>query len=165
MMIRLLGVSALAVVLGGVLVMIAGQLGMLSGSAPSDLGVRDGKLKPPSRTRNSVSSQADSHAGTGATADYARIAPLAARDPVAAMQRLRGVLERRPDARVVHARSDYLHVEFRTRWMGFVDDAEFWASPGERVIHVRSGSRLGRSDFGVNRSRIEEIRMKLAETE
>ena len=48
------------------------------------------------------------------------------------------------------------------RWLGFVDDAEFWADPANRVIQVRSASRLGSSDLGVNRARIERIRAALA---
>jgi uncharacterized protein (DUF1499 family) len=42
--------------------------------------------------------------------------------------------------------------------MGFVDDVEFLADRASGVVHVRSASRLGRRDFGVNRARIEELR-------
>jgi uncharacterized protein (DUF1499 family) len=143
--------------------LLAGQLGWLSGRAPADLGVRDGRLKAPSNTPNSVSSQADLHAGTAALVDYARIAPLAGgHDPAATLRRLRAVIEAVPGARVVEAHPDYLYVQFATRWLGFVDDAEFFASPAEGVIHVRSASRLGRRDFGVNRQRIEQLRAALA---
>jgi uncharacterized protein (DUF1499 family) len=47
-----------------------------------------------------------------------------------------------------------------TRWLKFVDDTEFWLSPAESVIHVRSASRVGRKDFGVNRARVEAIRAR-----
>jgi uncharacterized protein (DUF1499 family) len=144
------------------LLLIAGQAGWLSGRAPSDLGVRSGRLKAPAATPNSISSQADLHAGSGALVDYARIAPIAATDTAATMQRLRAVIERMPGARIVEARPDYLYAQFTTRWLKFVDDAEFWASPAEGVIHVRSASRLGRKDFGVNRARIERIRAELS---
>jgi uncharacterized protein (DUF1499 family) len=50
-----------------------------------------------------------------------------------------------------------------TRLMRFVDDAEFYLDEKAGVIHVRSASRLGSSDFGVNRARIESIRAKLAQ--
>ena len=46
--------------------------------------------------------------------------------------------------------------------MRFVDDVEFWADPASGVVHVRSASRVGRKDFGVNRARIEAIRGRLA---
>ena len=57
--------------------------------------------------------------------------------------------------------STYLHAEFRTRWLGFIDDVEFLLSTSEDVIHVRSASRVGFWDLGVNRRRIETIRRKL----
>jgi uncharacterized protein (DUF1499 family) len=147
------------------LLLLAGQAGWLSGRAPTGLGVRDGRLKAPSPTPNSVSSQADLYAGAGALVDYARIAPLAGGgDLGAAMARLRAAIEATPGARIVEARPDYLYVQFTTRWLKFVDDAEFWASPAEGVIHVRSASRLGRDDFGVNRARIERLRAAAAKT-
>jgi uncharacterized protein (DUF1499 family) len=159
--------TALAVVailaLLAALLLVAGQAGWLSGRKPSDLGVRDGRLKPPSRTPNSVSSQAQLHAGSDALVEYAQIDPLAGGGDLAAtMARLRSVLEAMPGARIAESRPDYLYVQFTTRWLKFVDDAEFWASPAEGVIHVRSASRLGRRDFGVNRRRIEELRALLA---
>jgi len=53
---------------------------------------------------------------------------------------------------------DYLHVEFRTRLMRFVDDVEFYLDDAAHLIHFRSASRMGHSDVGVNRKRMEEIR-------
>ena len=67
-----------------------------------------------------------------------------------------------PGAKVVESRDDYLYVQFSTRLMKFVDDAEFWFDPAAGVVQVRSASRLGRKDFGVNRERIESIRQALA---
>lgn len=154
--------AAVVVAAMALLLLLAGQAGWLSGRAPSDLGVRDGRLKAPSPTPNSVSSQADLHVSSDALVEYARIAPLAAADTAATMARLRGIVERMPGARIVEARPDYLYVQFTTRWLQFVDDAEFWASPAEGVVHVRSASRLGRRDFGVNRARIERIRATLS---
>lgn len=146
---------ALALVVLGFL---AGQLGLLASREPNDLGVRDGRLKPPSRTPNSVSSQAHLYPDAPQK-DYAAIAPLPlAGDPAAAIARLRRIVESMPGARVVGARSDYLYAQFTTRWLKFVDDVEFWASAAEGVIHVRSASRVGRKDFGVNRKRVEAIR-------
>ncbi len=157
--------SLVTVALLAVLLLLAGQAGWLSGRAPADLGVRDGRLKPPSRTPNSVSSQADLHAGSGANVDYARIAPLpGGGDLTATMARLRLAIEAMPGARIVEARPDYLYVQFSTRWLKFVDDAEFWASPSEGVIHLRSASRVGRGDLGANRARIEHLRAALATT-
>jgi uncharacterized protein (DUF1499 family) len=95
-------------------------------------------------------------------AAYAKIEPLRfTGDTAIAMNRLHDVIESWPGARIVENRPDYLYATFETRWLRFVDDAEFLLDPGARVIHVRSASRLGRKDFGVNRARVEALRRKL----
>jgi uncharacterized protein (DUF1499 family) len=145
----------------GALAVAAGQVGLLQGTPPSTLGVRDGRLAAPSTTPNSVSSQADLWPGHPQAA-YARIAPLPAKGDVAAtMTRLRSVVAAMPGAEIVEVRPDYLYARFTTRWLRFVDDAEFWFDPAAGVVHGRSASRLGREDFGVNRARIEEIRARV----
>lgn len=161
-MLRILS-GALVLVAGLVaLVLVAARLGAFSGREPADLGVRDGRLKPPSATPNSVSSQAALYPDHPQRA-YASIAPLPLRgDAVAPLAALRRVVEAMDGASIAEARDDYLRVRFRTRWMGFVDDAEFWFDPAAGVIQVRSASRLGRGDLGVNRARIEAIRARLA---
>ena len=153
----LLGVAAL-----GLLVLLAAQLGAFGGTPPNELGVRDGRLKPPSKTPNSVSSQADMWAQHPMRGD-ARIAPLALQGSGAqTMAKLRRIVEAMPGAQVVQSRDDYLYVQFTTRWMKFIDDAEFWFDPNAGVVQLRSASRVGRKDFGVNRARIEAIRQALA---
>lgn len=145
-----------------VLVLIAGRLGLLSGTPPSNPGVREGKLKPPSRTENSVSSQAALYPDHPMR-DVAQIAPLALRgDAAATLARLRSLVEAMPGAKVVKSEPDYLYAQFTTRLLGFVDDSEFWFDPAAGVVQVRSASRVGRKDFGVNRARIEAIRAQLA---
>ena len=62
--------------------------------------------------------------------------------------------------KIIKKDSNYLHVEFKTKIMGFVDDVEFYF-PEEKLIQIRSASRIGRSDFGVNRKRMESIRKEL----
>jgi uncharacterized protein (DUF1499 family) len=142
-----------------VLALVAAQVGMLSGQQPADLGVKDGRLKPPSRTRNSVSSQAALVPDHPQRA-YASIAPLPFKGGGAAdsMRSLDAVLRAMPGVTVVEQRPDYLYAQAQTRWLKFVDDLEFWANPNTSVIELRSASRLGREDFGENRQRIEAIR-------
>ena len=65
-----------------------------------------------------------------------------------------------PRAKVVVAEGDYLQVEFRSAVFGFVDDVEFLFDDQHKVIHVRSASRVGYYDFGVNRRRVEELRKR-----
>ena len=77
------------------------------------------------------------------------------------MARLAQIVEGMAGARIVERRSDYLYVQFTTKLMRFVDDTEFWFDPAAGVIHVRSASRVGSNDFGVNRARIEAIRARL----
>ena len=142
--------------------LLAGQLGLLRGSAPSRLGLQEGRLKPPSKTPNSVSSQADLWPDHPQR-EYARIVPFpVGANADAAWARLREHIAALPGAEVVKSEGDYLHAQFSTRWLKFTDDAEFWLDRSAGVIHVRSASRLGRKDYGVNRARIEALRASLA---
>jgi uncharacterized protein (DUF1499 family) len=130
-------------------------MGLFSGRRPNDLGVRNGLLKPVPASPNAVSSRA--------TGGYHQIAPLrynGTAEP--AMAALKSIIESTPRTSIVEERADYLYAEFTSKLIGYVDDVEFYFPPNERVIHVRSASRLGYSDFGVNRKRIEDIRGKLA---
>lgn len=130
---------------------------MFAGRRPSNLGVTGGRLAPPRRTPNCVSSQADP-----ADAEHA-IAPIRyVGSPREAMGVLRGILDGMQRTLVVRHEANYLYAECKSRLMGYVDDVEFNLSEKEGVIHVRSASRLGRRDFGVNRARVEAIRGKFA---
>ena len=66
-----------------------------------------------------------------------------------------------PGAQIISEQDQYLYAEFTSRLMGFVDDVEFLADPAAGLVHVRSASRLGHSDLGVNRKRIEDLRSSL----
>jgi uncharacterized protein (DUF1499 family) len=78
------------------------------------------------------------------------------------MERLRSLVEATPGAQVVKAGPDHLYVQYTTKWLRFVDDAEFWFDPVAQRVQVRSASRLGEGDLGVNRARIEALRQRLA---
>ena len=139
-----------------------GQLGLFSSTAPTDIGVRDGKLKPPSVTPNSVTSQAALYPDHPQRA-YAAVAALALRgDGAATMTRLKALVEALPGARVIESTPDYLYAQVTTPLMKFVDDLEFWFDPAARAVQVRSASRVGQSDMGVNRQRVEAVRAALA---
>jgi uncharacterized protein (DUF1499 family) len=147
-----------AVIVGlSLLLFIAGRVGLLKGKAPP-LGVHDGRLTPPRGTPNSVSSQAALYPDAPQK-DYAAIDPIPVRgDGRGSMERLRSIIAGLPHAQIVAMRPDYLYAQFTTPTLRFVDDTEFWFSPAENTIHVRSASRLGRRDFQVNRKRVEMIR-------
>jgi uncharacterized protein (DUF1499 family) len=155
---------SIAFVVIGLAVLILGsaRLGLFSGNAPSNLGLRDGKFKPPSKTPNSVSSQAELWPEHPQQA-YAAITPLALRgDGPSTIVQLAQIIESMDGARIVERRPDYLYAQFTTKLMRFVDDGEFWFDPVANVVHVRSASRVGRKDLGVNRARVEAIRARLA---
>lgn len=79
-------------------------------------------------------------------------------DPAEAWIRLQDVVSGMKGATTVTATDDYLHVEFRSRLFRFVDDVEFQRDSEQGQIEIRSASRKGHSDFGVNRKRSEKIR-------
>lgn len=136
------------------LLLAAGLSGCSGGRSPVNLGVSDGQLAPCPDSPNCVSSQAD--------AVNQRVEPLRyAGKPAAARARLLETLNGMERAQLVQADEHYLHAEFRSAVLGFVDDVEFLFSlPG--VIQVRSASRTGYYDFGVNRERVEAIRARFA---
>jgi len=140
----------------------AGQLGLIRGKAPTNLGVQQGKLKGLSSTDNSVSSQADLYPDHPQR-QYSSIAPLALRGGgPATIAKLKGVVEAMSGAKLIGSAPDYLYAQYTTPLMKYVDDVEFWFDPSTNVIQVRSASRLGKSDLGLNRKRIEAVRAALA---
>jgi len=97
-----------------------------------------------------------------ASGGYHAIAPLAYRGSAAtAMKALADIVRATPRTSIVSHTHDYLYAEFQSALVGFVDDVEFWFPPGGQIIHVRSASRLGHSDLGANRKRIEDVRNRL----
>jgi uncharacterized protein (DUF1499 family) len=114
-------------------------------------GLRDGKLPPCPQSPNCVSSQAGD--------ETHRVEPIGFEgDADEAWARVRRIIEQMPRSHVVKRSDRYLHVEFRTAIAGFVDDVELLLDPQAGVIHIRSASRAGYSDLGVNRRRVERIR-------
>jgi len=129
---------------------------MFSGKRPDNLGVHQGRLAACGRRLNCVSSQAD----VGDAQRY--VAPIefrgSARD---AMEAARRAVDAMAGAKVVRQEGNYLHAEFRSRWLGFIDDVEFTYDEPAGRLHLRSASRLGRRDFNVNRQRVEALRARI----
>jgi uncharacterized protein (DUF1499 family) len=125
------------------------------GKKPANLGLTGGLLAPCPSSANCVSTQA--------TDAVHRAEPIAfAAAPQEAMAQLVRVLEAQPRIRIVTQSADYIHAEARSLFFRFVDDVEFYVDPRAKLIHFRSASRVGRSDLGVNRRRMEGIRQQLA---
>ena len=126
---------------------------MLSGTRPDNLGVTNGRLAPPKRSPNCVSSQADP-----SDAEH-YIAPLKFKGTtVEAMVAGKRAIDSMERSKIIHEESGYIYAEFRSKLLGFVDDVELLFDDDAGVFHVRSASRLGRRDFGVNRNRVEALR-------
>jgi len=84
------------------------------------------------------------------------------RDSAAAWSRLRKLIAEMKGARIAEDEMGYLHAEFRSALFGFVDDVEFRMDEAAGRIDVRSASRKGYFDFGVNRRRVQEIRERFS---
>lgn len=123
----------------------------LSRSNPPQLGVTNGVLTPCGERPNCVSSQASD--------DGHRIAPIPYfGDRAATQARLQQVLAAMPNITEVERRDDYWHFTQTSALFRFLDDIELKFDDAAAQIHVRSGSRVGYSDMGVNRKRIEALR-------
>jgi len=115
------------------------------------LGLVAGQLSPCPNTPNCVCSEDNSSS--------AYVAPFAFNDAAegAWLRAKQAVIS--SGGRIQTDEQTYLSASFSTKWLGFVDDVELRLDADNDVIHVRSASRLGRSDFGVNRERVERLRM------
>ncbi|WP_405232466.1 DUF1499 domain-containing protein [Lentisalinibacter salinarum] len=119
-----------------------------------------GRLPPCPSTPNCVSSDAEPSDGTH------HIEPLKIDgDPDDAWQRLVDYVENDSSYTIVDQRDNYLRAEARTKILRFVDDVVFHLRPEERVIAMRSSSRLGYSDLGKNRRRLDALRTALSSIE
>ena len=130
---------------------MAGLLLSVSACGTSSIGMNGNRLKPCPDSPNCVSSfetdpshYVDPLPYKGAKAD--------------ARQKLLSILHATIRVKVVTSEEHYIHAEFTSRIFRFVDDVEFYMDTKEPLIHVRSASRVGYSDLGANRKRVEELR-------
>ena len=120
-------------------------LSACAGEPPQNIGVTGGQLAPCPESPNCVSSfESD---------EEHDIEPLAAN-----LEQIERVLVGLNEANIVSASENYIYAEFTSRLMHYVDDVEFLYDQSIGITHVRSASRIGYSDLGANRNRIESIR-------
>jgi uncharacterized protein (DUF1499 family) len=125
-----------------------------AGKRPTNLGISATGLAPCPSSPNCVSSDA------GDTDHH--VMPLElAESPDEAWKRVREVVSGLPRTQIVMETSNYIHAECRSPLLGFVDDLELHLRAAENIIAIRSASRLGYSDLGVNRRRVERLRDSL----
>lgn len=123
-------------------------LSACAGEPPQNIGILEGRLADCPDSPNCVCSYE--------TRESHYIDPINAN-----LATVEQVLVDMGNVNIVKADTNYLYAEFTSRLMGFVDDVEFLFDPAAGVTHVRSASRMGYSDMGVNRERIESIRSAL----
>ena len=141
-----IGIGIAAVVITVILAILARVV-----KSPANLGVRDGKLAPCPNSPNCVSTQSQDPRHQIAPIPYTTSVP-------EARARILEVIHSMPRTTIITDAPTYIHAEFRTKGMGYVDDVEFTFDETVQVIHFRSSSRLPYWDWGVNRERMEEIR-------
>jgi uncharacterized protein (DUF1499 family) len=124
-----------------------------SGARPSQFGLTGGRLAACPDSANCVSSQS---ADPRHAIDPLRYEGTAEKARKILIEAVSGMKR----ARIVVADERHLHAEFTSAFFRFVDDVDFLFDEGAKVIHVRSASRVGYSDLGVNRRRVEKIRSR-----
>lgn len=124
------------------------------GNVPNNLGIHNGKLSSCPSTPNCVVSQYNE--------ENHYIKPISYQNDLkTAQETLLKVLSVVPQTTVTNQTDNYIHIESKSKLMGFIDDGEFYFPADEKVIHIRSAARLGESDLGVNRRRMEQIRLAM----
>jgi uncharacterized protein (DUF1499 family) len=138
------------------LVMASVLLTSCHASSKSKLGVVDSRLTSCPSSPNCVSSDTEN--------TEQQVKPFKLNvSPEKAWGLLIEQVSQGPRTQIVRQDSHYLHIECRSQLFGFVDDLEFLLRPEQNFVAVRSASRTGYYDFGVNRSRIEKLRLTLQE--
>lgn len=125
-----------------------------AGTRPGNLGVKDSRLKPCPSSPNCVSSD-------DTDAAHVISALQLALPPAEAWRAVQAAVAGLPRTKIITQTDDYLHAECSSAVFGFVDDLELHLRPAQNLIAVRSAARLGRSDLGVNRRRVESLRSLL----
>ncbi|TGL90934.1 DUF1499 domain-containing protein [Leptospira congkakensis] len=123
-----------------------------TGTRPDYLGIKSEKLANCPTTPNCVSSFADP-----TDKEHYRSSVPYKKSLTDAQAILKGKLEQSPRTKLIHVNSNYIYAEFTSLIMRYVDDVEFYFDEKNKLLHFRSASRLGKSDFGVNRKRIESV--------
>lgn len=120
-----------------------------SGKPPSNIGLSGQKLAACPSSPNCVSSDSDA---------VHKVLPLQLKMPAnEAWNEVAELISSQLDVRIISKTENYLHAEYKSTFFGFIDDLELHLRPDEQIIAIRSASRLGYSDFGVNRKRVNVL--------
>jgi uncharacterized protein (DUF1499 family) len=125
---------------------------VINNDTPENLGLIDGQLIACPESPNCVSSQSD------VTDEAHFIKAISYKMSRSKMQlALEKYLLSTANYRIIKSELGYLHTEVKSDLIGFVDDVEFYLPKDGKLIHIRSASRVGYSDFDVNRNRVRQI--------
>ncbi|BFM49266.1 DUF1499 domain-containing protein [Marinomonas sp. THO17] len=142
-----------------IVVLLAGFFGYvkLNSQMPEGLGVTNGQLKVCPESPNCVSTQAD-------PADQEHyVEPFVYSGSRKDIQLRVEALMLEQGAKMVKNTFGYVHFEVKSDIVGYIDDVEFYFPEGDSVVHIRSASRLGYSDFAINRDRVRQIKNLLVD--
>ena len=114
------------------------------------IGIVNGKLHSCPKSPNCVSTQAIDEKQKMEPINYSG-------DIEDAKAKIISIINSLKRSKIITNEENYIHIEFRTATFRFVDDVEFLFDDKEKIIHFRSRARMGYSDMGVNRKRMEEI--------
>ena len=76
-------------------------------------------------------------------------------------EEIKTLIEKTPRTEIVEIDGDYLHAEATSKWMKYVDDLEVSFLPESKILLIRSESRVGESDLGVNQRRVDSLKSKM----
>jgi uncharacterized protein (DUF1499 family) len=130
-----------------VLVIIVGMIRVQRTSRP-ELGIQEGKLLPLPNKPNCVATQSGNSTQRMEPIPYSG-------DRETAQNKLLQILNQLPRTTLIKNEPKYIRIVFRSAFFGFPDDVEFLFD--KHTIHFRAAARLGHSDFGVNRKRMDNI--------
>lgn len=124
-----------------------------AGRGTAEIGVKNGRLAPCPDYPNCVSSQTTDRRHYIESIAYSGSLETA-------RETTRTVIETMKRTKILTIENNYSHAEFTSALFRFVDDVEFYLAAADKTIHLRSASRKGYSDLGVNKKRMESIRIK-----
>lgn len=140
------------------LLVLAGTMAFLScmSKAPENIGLQNGKLADCPSSPNCVCSQQDKNDEE----HFIDSLPFSS-SPALALEKIKTALNEIPRTKIVSETENYLHVECTSLIFRFTDDLEIFIDESSKQIHFRSASRVGHSDLGVNRKRVNKLKERL----
>ncbi|MDQ6988265.1 MAG: DUF1499 domain-containing protein [Mariprofundaceae bacterium] len=148
---KIILISIITLLLLGLLAYIV--MAILSQKSPDDLGLQNQQLRPCPDSPNCVCSEKQPQQNSEHD-----ISPI--QGDQAVWDKLISIIQKQ-GGNIISQQNNYLHATFSTSIMHYVDDVELRFDQAKQTIHMRSASRVGRKDFGINRNRVEAIQQAL----